>query len=470
MPGARGAGAGVAAALLFGSELAPCAVTLAVHGEVHGVAVATVDVRSDHGSWRSGAWDALDRTAIDPGEYEVKVRADGGHDGATVQVPVCAGRKRVTLDAASVPPSPGPLLVPIGPGPHELVMAVRVSSYERRIACGDNPRVGAVTWGREGLGVVAFDSPHGPEGGGQAAVYVPPGHDLARAAPVLVGLHPWNGSMWTYAGYAQLLAEARARDVVLLFPSGLGNSLYTSDAEDEVMRALDALGEVAAVDPRRVSIWGASMGGAGATTVSFHRPDRFATVTSFFGDSKYDRTTYVRSLLPNEAAARAVNALDVVDNAAHLSVWLIHGEQDVTSPIRQSEILAQAMTERHFSVRFDRAMAMGHSGQLVARYLAEVVARAATARAPDAPARVAYRSVRPWDTTAYGVHLRRGREHGDAYVEVERTEDGVHVRRAEGVTAIVLEPGALGTSTLRPPPIVLDGVAGVLVRWAQRTP
>jgi pimeloyl-ACP methyl ester carboxylesterase len=470
MPGARRAAACVAAALLLGSQDALCAVILPEHGEVRGVDITTVDVRPDHGAWRSSAWDMLDREAFDPGDYEVRLRADGGRDGATVQLPSCAGRKRVTLDGTTVASPPGSLLVPIGAGAHDLVIAVRVSSYEGRIACGERPRVGTLTHTRDGLGVAAFDSPHGLEGGGRAVVYVPAGHDLTKEAPVLVGLHPWNGSMWTYTAYAELLGEARKRDVLLLLPSGLGNSLYTADAEDEAMRALDALGNVAAIDPRRVSIWGASMGGAGATTISFHRPDRFASVTSFFGDSKYDRTTYVRSLLPDEAAAHAVNALDVVDNAAHLSVWLIHGERDVTSPIRQSEMLADAMSDRHFSVRFDRAPAMGHSGQLVARYLAEVVARAATTRIPDAPTRVAYRSVRSWDTGAYGVHLRRRREQGDAYVEVALEADGVHVRRADGVRAILLEPGALGTSPERPPPIVLDGASGVIVRWAQRTP
>jgi len=107
------------------------------------------------------------------------------------------------------------------------------------------------------------------------------------------------------------------------------------------------------VDPRRVSIWGASMGGAGATTIGLHHPDRFATVTSFFGDAKYDLSTYVRALLPDEAAAHRVNALDVVDNARHVPVWLIHGEADDntgTFPI-QSERMYQAMKGNGATVR-----------------------------------------------------------------------------------------------------------------------
>jgi pimeloyl-ACP methyl ester carboxylesterase len=400
----------------------------------------------------------------DPGEVEVRIHADVGPGGGAVEVPPCAGRARVLADGAAVPAPPGPLVVPLGPGAHDVVVTVAVSAYERRIACGEPPRVGTAVRTGEGLGVLGFASPHATAGGGHAVVYVPPGHDVRAPAAVLVGAHPWNGSIWTYAAYAPLLREARARDVVLLMPSGLGNSLYTADAEDEVLRAIAAMSEVVAVDPGAVSIWGASMGGAGATTIGFHHPDRFASVTSFFGDAKYDLGTYVRALLPDEAAAHAVNALDVADNARQLPVWLIHGEADRTSPVRQSEILDRALRDRGFAVRFDRVAGAGHSGALVARFAAELVDVAARARTPAAPSRVTYRSVRPADAGAYGVRILRASARGDAFVDIERRDDAVHVRRADGVRAVVLARGALGTDA-RSPPGLVDDTGSVDVRW-----
>ncbi len=336
------------------------------------------------------------------------------------------------------------MVAPLGPGDHEVVLRVDVSRYERRIACGERPRAGPSAQTNDGVVSLAFESPHARQGGGKAVVYVPPGHDVRRPSPLLVGTHPWNGSMWTYAAYEELLREARARDVLLLLPSGLGNSLYTADAEDETLRAIAALEAVVPIDPQRVSIWGASMGGAGATTIAFHHPDRFAGVTSFFGDSRYDRSTYVRALLIDEQAAHRVNALDVVDNAAHVPVWLIHGEDDATSPIRQSTMLASAMRELGFQVRFDRVPGMGHAGALVARFVSQVVDGAATARAQRFPARVTYRSVRPSDADAYGVRIERTNPSGDAFVDVERRGDTVHVQRAEGVRALAVARGALG--------------------------
>jgi pimeloyl-ACP methyl ester carboxylesterase len=353
----------------------------------------------------------------------------------------------------------------MSPGEHEAVVALNVSAYESRIACGGLPRVGVTVPTTEGLGSIAYASPYAARGGGHAAVYIPRGHDFLRPATLLVGAHPWNGSIWTYAAYAELLREAQARDLVLLMPSGLGNSLYTADAEDEVLRAIDALEDAVAIDPHAVSIWGASMGGAGATTIAFHHPDRFASVVSFFGDSKYDLRTYVRSILPDESAAHLVNALDVVDNARYLPVLLVHGEDDRTSPVRQSEMLASALRERGFTIRFERVPRSGHSGALVARSLPEVVAIAVTSRAPAFPSRVTYRSVRAADAGAYGIRIVRGLPRGDAFVDVERRDDAVHVRRAEGVQAISLTPGALGTSPAAPPPIV-DDTRSVDAHWA----
>lgn len=246
-------------------------------------------------------------------------------------------------------------------------------------------------------------------------------------------------------------------------PSGLGNSLYVAEAEDEVLRALDALGTELAIDRQRVSIWGASMGGAGATTIAFHHPDRFAFVASYFGDSRYDLTTYVKGVLGGEAGAHRVNALDIVENARHLPVLLIHGEADRTSPLVQSTMLYDAMKRAAFSVELERAVGMGHEGPLVTKFIRRVVDRAATATAPTRPSRVSFRSVRASDVEAYGVRIVRSGA-GDAFVDLERRDDGVHVLAAEGVREIVLLKGALGAS--KTDAIKHDTPGGVAVSWA----
>jgi pimeloyl-ACP methyl ester carboxylesterase len=464
----------------------PVSPTLVAHLEVSGDDRKDIDaaeLRSAGGAWQPAVWGDLGTRPLEPGRYELRFRADAHAPGVAVQIPPCARRTGVRVDGRQTASAPGPLVVPLGVGTHDVVLALEVSAYERRIACGERPRVGAPASTVEGLGTLLFDSPHQRQGGGQAVVYVPPGHDLHHVDKLLVGLHPWNGGIWTYAAYAELLREAAAKGILLLMPSGLGNSLFTADAEDEVLRAMDALASVVVPGSRDstqalwASIWGASMGGAGATTVAFHHPDRFLAVTSFFGDSSYDLSTYVRAILPDAHAAHLVNALDVVENARNLPVWLVHGERDTTSPIRQSEVLAAAMLERGFSVRFDRVAGVGHSGALVARFLPEVVAGAAN---PDVTrrawnARVSYRSVRPSDAGAYGVHIERASATGDAFIDIERRHDGppgshggsVHVLRAEGVRSVDLDCQALERAAwqARPPIVVDDPAAHVEVRY-----
>lgn len=449
---------------------------LPLHAGVSNAApVNAVEIAEPSRPFHEVAWSDLSNLRLSPGLYTLRFEVPGG-DHVAVEIPTCSGRKRVLLDGADVrangsaPAGAQPLLLRLPVRPeraYEVDIEVDVGTYEHRIACGFSPRFGAESSTRDGLQSIAFPSPSANVGGGHAVVFVPPGHDATKPGALLVGLHPWNGSIWTYAAYAELLREAAARDVVLLMPSGLGNSLYTAAAEEETLRAIDALEHDVAVDPARVSIWGASMGGAGATTIGFHHPDKFASVTSFFGDSKYDLDTYVKAILHDEAGAHLVNALDVVDNARNVPVWLIHGEDDKVSPIAQSTMLAKAMQDKGFAVQLDRVPHAGHEGAVVAKFAAAVVDRAATTRAPSAPSRVTFRSVRSMDTSAYGVKITK--TGGDAFVDLELGPNAILVHEAKGVKAIELASGSFGKKAGFP--IAKDPpCAAVDVHWQTTEP
>jgi len=433
---------------------------LLAHDAIAEGSIDVMDLALPGGKTESVAFTELGKPRV-PATYTLKLAASG----EDVRIPHCNGRGAVTVDGTVRDKgSKGPLVLHLGGSAvHDIRIDVAVSTYEKRIACGERVRVGAVSRSSEGVALLRFSSPHKGPSAGEAVVFVPRGHDPKKPGALLVGVHPWNGGPWTYAAYRELLEEAQAKDVMLLMPSGLGNSLYTADAEDEVMRATDAFMAEVAVDRQRVSLWGASMGGQGATTIGWHRPERFAFVASYFGDARFDLSTYVRGLLPTEDAAHKVNPLDVVDNARHVPTWLIHGEDDRTSPIVQSVMLYDAMQKRGFKVDFDRVPGMGHEGPLVVKFIRRVVGRAAEARAPQFPARVSFRSTRGVDTEAYGVRVVRAGER-DAYVDIEKRDDGIHVLRGtEGVVQIVLRPGALGARENER--VIADPGVTANVRW-----
>jgi len=434
-----------------------------VHATIRGGEITDVTVTSSTGTQRL-AWAALSKTKLDPGAVTVTATVPGDRLG--VEIPPCGRRGAVTIDGTAYAPPPGPFAVRLArrDSPHTVTIDITVSEYERRIACGDPIRSGLLVDTRDGISVLDFASSEGARGGGHAVLYVPPGHDMTKPAPLLVGVHPWNGDTWTYATYAELLQAARAHDVVLLMPNGLGNSLYTKVPEEEVMRAVDAAESALAIDPRRVSIWGASMGGQGACTIGLHRPDRFAFITSYFGDARFDLGSYVRSILPTPEAAHRVNPIDVIDNARHVPMWLIHGDADRTSNVRESDELAAALRQRAYSVRYDRVPGRGHEGLLVADHIAEVVARAAQAEVPLHPTRVTFRSVRPEDDRAYGVRIVRADGTKDAFVDLEQVAGRVVVHAAEGARGIFLAPDALGVP--RGAPVSWDKPQqGVELRW-----
>jgi S-formylglutathione hydrolase FrmB len=417
-----------------------------MHSTVRAGEIMDAEIATASGTQRT-TFAALSRTRLEPGPVTLRASAPG--DRTAIEIPPCSHRGAVTIDGTRYAPPPGPFVVRVAPRsePHAIAVEVTVSEYERRVACGDPIRAGNAVDARDGISTLDFASPATDvaRGGGHAVLYVPPGHDMTKPSALLVGVHPWNGDIWTYAAYSELLAAARQNDVVLVMPSGLGNSLYTAAPEREVMRAMDAAEHAVAIDPRRVSIWGASMGGQGACTIGLHHPDRFAFIASYFGDAKFDLGTYVRSILPTPDAAHRVNPIDVIDNARHVPIWLIHGDADRTSNVHESDELAAALRQRQYEVRYDRPVGRGHEGLLVAEHVADVVARAAQARVPEHPSRVTFRSVRAEDDRAYGVRVVRS-GNGDAFVDLERVGDRVVVHAAEGVRAIVLENGALGAA------------------------
>lgn len=384
----------------------------------------------------------LPRRVLAPGRVRLEWTTLHG-SGTAIEIPVCAGRRGLRIDGVPTELAEGPAIVPAPTHEthvHSWALDIDVSAYERRVACGAPIRVGTPKWSRAGLGVQSFASPH-PNGGGAATIYVPTRHD--ERPPMLVGVHPWNGSRLTYAAYSELIEAAEREGVILLLPNGLGNSLYVEAAEDEVLRAIDDAMSDYAIDPARVSIWGASMGGQGACTIAWHNPDRFIGVTSLFGDARFDVRGYVKSILPTEASAHAVNPIDVIDNARHLSTWLIHGDADRISPVRESDELAAALRSRRYDVRYDRPTGRGHEGLLVAENVAEIVKRARAQSRPASPARVTYRSVRARDLGAYGVTIER-RGPGDAFVDIERDASSLTVRSIENVRRLLLSSSKWG--------------------------
>jgi len=116
-------GAAWAARTMLASEAR--AASLQAHAAVRGEAIEVAEIRSEGGRWRTVAWSDLAGTALEPGRYEVRVRTSGAAVDKALEIPVCAGRDRVTLDARAVRvPDAGPVVLTLTPGAHDARIAV----------------------------------------------------------------------------------------------------------------------------------------------------------------------------------------------------------------------------------------------------------------------------------------------------------------------------------------------------------
>lgn len=344
---------------------------------------------------------------------------------------------------------PGLVLLPrpgLRPEGSRVAVETTASSYRRRPAWDGVARVGPI--GRRTTGWLVV------RGAGATTrpmlVHVPEGLDPARPAPLLVALHPWGVGPWAYVGAALVPAAAGAGFVVLA-PDGLGNSLWVGAAETEALAAIDALAAAMPVDPDRVFLFGASMGGAGATTIGLRHPDRFAGVASFFGDSQYEVGGYTSAVLPDQAAVDAASCARFVENARNLPVFLAHGRQDATTPVVQTTALAARLAELGFPhetvVREDR----GHEQRLVDEQTPRLVAFLGAHRRARSPERVSLRASDASVRTAYWLTLEPRRS-GWAFadVEIDRATNAVRVLAADNVRRVVVRSNEAGLDPARP--------------------
>ena len=75
--------------------------------------------------------------------------------------------------------------------------------------------------------------------------------------------------------------------------------------------------------------------------------------------------------------------------------------------------------------------------------------------------------MRPRDTTAYGIRLERVSATGDAFFDLERRVDSLHLTRAFGIRSLSLPRGAFGFAPAETPSVMNDDpdARDVRVTW-----
>ena len=175
------------------------------------------------------------------------------------------------------------------------------------------------------------------------ALQVPAHIEPGRTFPLVLVLHGYNGTprrildAFLDAEPGKLPNEVNG---FVLAPAAHGNAFYRGPGERDVLELLNWALKTLPVDPSKVTITGASMGGTGTAEIALHYPDRFAAQAPLCGYQSY----YVRrdtSGQPIRSWERKLmhrfSAASSADSGRYLPMYLAHGLKD--RPLENSRVL-----------------------------------------------------------------------------------------------------------------------------------
>ncbi len=139
----------------------------------------------------------------------------------------------------------------------------------------------------------------------------------------------------------------------VLAPEGFGASAYREYGEADILEVMAEVQRRYRIDPSRIYLTGASMGGIGAASLPFHYPDRFAAAAPLCGYHSYFLYGGLKGvpLLPWERflLEHRSNVYWAV-NGRYLPLFVVHGLKD--SP-GHSRVLVNRYRELGYQVKFD---------------------------------------------------------------------------------------------------------------------
>ena len=112
-----------------------------------------------------------------------------------------------------------------------------------------------------------------------------------------------------------------------------GTVLYQNYGDIDVLEAIDHVTQNYAIGRDRITITGASMGGATTWYLITHYPDLFAAAAPFCGYCNYQLREKPGGLTFHmhpweEPSWQSGSAVRIIENLQHTPIWIVHGEWD----------------------------------------------------------------------------------------------------------------------------------------------
>jgi predicted peptidase len=188
-------------------------------------------------------------------------------------------------------------------------------------------------------------------------VWIPANYDPAKRWPAIVFLHGAgergdDNNAQTLVGLGPALRAGKITPkAIIVFPQCPAGSNWVAE-QRRAIDALDAAQREFSIDPRRVSLTGISMGGAGVWALAASHPERFAALAPVC--AYVHVPTAVTEL--RDPAATSFDALAA--QLPRIPIWIFHGGADTVVPVTESRGMAGALGTRAAYTEFPR---VGHN-------------------------------------------------------------------------------------------------------------
>jgi len=195
--------------------------------------------------------------------------------------------------------------------------------------------------------------------------------------PLIVEISPgaWGNLSAAVARTETLInmAQEHGSACVALRPTGRGNgSVYQNYGEIDVLEAIEHIATIYAIDHNRITVTGASMGGAATWYLISHYPDLFAGAVPFCGYCDHQLWEKPGGLTFHmhqweEASWKSRSAAFTVENLRHTPVWIVHGEWDRAVgggvPVEHSRQMAKKLATLGYTHKYTEVPETGHGCQ-----------------------------------------------------------------------------------------------------------
>jgi len=298
-------------------------------------------------------------------------------------------------------------------------------------------------------------------------LYVPTSYDEKVSYPLIVFLHGYYSTLnvgnWFDLMYSPTLQDVCEREgAILLMPYGRSNTEFMGIGESDVLQAMDYVRDEYNVDPRRIILSGASMGGSGAYTIACHYPDLFAGVMAITGRVDYYKWMEIaKESLPRfkQVQVDTDYARELLPNLAHVPLLIFHGEHDQTLDIGQSRLMRDLLQNMGYQCEYVELEGLGHQATWTTSFRhPKFMELLKTARKPEPVTRVTFRTFTLKYPSAYWVTIDEIEQWGSvATVNASVVGDNEINIETENISALTLGPGIPKLSDLRKVRVKVNG-------------